>query len=363
MKKTKNTKRAKENSELLTQQDNIDTSDEKKVGEDRSEEDRSTPEEFSQELVKVKTSYVEEMLLDINKVSQKAFNTEVNIALYQDDPIKIAMERTGSNKEINTFVAINFDSDGMKEKGLSISGTEKLTQFDRIVLDAINSLFIEGHNAYITPQMILHVITGDMNRRITPNYAKEINNSLIKLLFTHIIIKANDEAIMYPQLKNFEYHDTIVPGKMIKAQLNGTEVTCVHIRDVPPLYLYASKKNQISKIDLSLIKLPFAKDAKENKEHMTLLHYLLRRIIALKSLSNHIKYNTIYQELQELGYASATKQKKLKIRKKVKEILDAWKGALFGDIELVDYVEEKDGQVPTGVIIKFIIKKKIVQIE
>ena len=40
------------------------------------------------------------MLLDINKVSQKAFNTDVNIALYQDAPIKIAMERKGSVREI-----------------------------------------------------------------------------------------------------------------------------------------------------------------------------------------------------------------------------------------------------------------------
>ncbi len=60
-----------------------------------------------------------DMLLDINKVSQKAFTPEMNIALYRDTPIKISMERKGSNKEINTFVVINFDSSGMIEKGLT----------------------------------------------------------------------------------------------------------------------------------------------------------------------------------------------------------------------------------------------------
>lgn len=228
-------------------------------------------------------------------------------------------------KEINTFVAINFDSNGMTEEGLSIRGTEKLNQFNRIILDAINSLLIEGHNAHITTTMIFHVITGDTDRRITTNYVQEINNSLTNLLFTHIIIKANEEATICPELKNFEYHDTIVPGKMVKAILNGAEVACIQIRDILPLYLYASKKKQISKINIDLIKLPFTKETKESKEHMTLLYYLLRRIVALKSISNHIKYETIYHEL---GHHTATKQKKLKIRKKAKEI---------GDIEVVDY--------------------------
>ena len=203
-----NDERTKDNPELLTQQDNIETTSKKTAGEDRHEEDRSTPEEITQELVNAKTSAISKMLLDLNKISQKAFDTNANIALYQDIPARLAMEKRGSSKEITTLVAINFDSDGMKEKGLTIRGTEKLTQFDKIVLDAINSLFIEGHNQFITTQMIFHVITGDQNRRITPNYAQEINNSLVKLLFTHIAIKANEEAIMYPGLKDFSYHDT-----------------------------------------------------------------------------------------------------------------------------------------------------------
>lgn len=345
-----------ENSELLTQKDNVEITSKKTSEEDKHEEDRSTPEEITQELVNVKTSAISKMLLDLNKISQKAFNSDVNIAFYQDILVKIAMERRGSNREINTLVAINFDSDGMTEKGLTISGTKKLTQFERIILDAVNSLVIEGHNQFITTQMIFHVITGDINRRITPNYAQEINNSLTKLLFSHITIKANEEAVMYPQLKDFEYHDTIIPGRMVKAILNGTEVACIQVDREPPLYLYAKYKNQISQIDLSLIKLPFARETKESKEHMTLLYYLLRRIIALKSISNRIKYETIYHEL---GYDSATKQKKLKIRKKVKEILDAWKGSLFGNIKLIDYKEEKSGQIPREIIIIFSICKCI----
>lgn len=337
-------------SALLAQQDLI--SENKDAS---NPEDSPTPEEVVKELVKVKTAALKKILIDLNKISQRAFDTDVNLSLYQDEPIKIAMERKGTNKEINTFVSINFDFGKMTEEGLRIIGTEKLTQFDKIVLDAVNSLYTEGHNEYITTQMVFHVITGDIDRRITPNYAKEINNSLIKLLFTHIVIKADEEAIMYPELKDFQYHDTIVLGKMVKAKLNGTEVGCIHVRAIPPLYLYASKKNQISRVDLNLIKLPFARETKETPEDMALLYYLLRRILALKSISNHIKYETIYHEL---GHSNATKQKKLKIRKRAKEILDAWKGSFFGETEIVDYKEDKDGQIPEGITIKFKLHKE-----
>ena len=331
--------------ELVTQQEKVF-----KPNEAKADEDSSTPEEVVKELVSVKTAVLREILIDLNKISQKAFTPDVNLALYDDEPMKIAMERRNTGKQINTFVSMNFDFIKMTEEGLSILGTEKLTPFDKIVLDAINSLYIEGHNEYITTQMVFHVITGDSERRISPNYAEEINNSFIKLLFTRIVIKADEEAIMYPALKDFSYHDTIVPGKMVKAKLNGTEVACIRVRATPPLYLYASKKKQISKVDIRLIGLPFAKETKETQEDITLLHYLLKRVVALKSISNYIKYETIYSEL---GYSKATKQKKLKIRKRIKEILDSWKGSFFGDIEIIDFNELKDGQVPKEIVIKF----------
>lgn len=64
---------------------------------------------------------------------------------------------------------------------------------------------------------------------------------------------------MYPALKDFSYHDTIVPGK---------------------------------------------------KEDITLLHYLLKRVVVLRSISHHIKYDTLYQDL---GYYNALPKKKFKI--------------------------------------------------
>lgn len=81
-----------------------------------------------------------------------------------------------------------------------------------------------------------------------------------------------------------------------------------------------------------------------------LLYYLLRRIIALKSLQNKIKYETLYHEF---GYDNAPRKNKFDLRKRAKAILDSWKGVIFGDIQLIDYTEEKDGKTPYEIILRY----------
>ena len=304
----------------------------------------------------VRTFQSDNILLDVNKITQLAFNETTNINFYTDEPIKIAMEHKGSKKQINTFVTITFDADGMKEKGLSIFGPEKLNPFDRIVLDAINTLFIEGKNRYMTLNMIYHVITGSEDKTISPQYAKEINNSITKMMFTHIVIKADEEAIMYKKLKDFFYDSPILPAERMTSILNGNEVACIHLLANPPLYVYANNKNQIARVNIELMKLPFAKEKRETKNYLILAFYLLRRIIALGRTSNFIRYATLYHDL---GYENESKQNKLTIRKRVKEILNAWTNATFGRTKITGYEEIKQSGIPYEIIIHFEFHKEL----
>lgn len=303
----------------------------------------------------IKTLKADTILIDVNKISYLAFNPEKNIDLYRDEPIKIAMEHKGSKQQINAFVAINFDAEGMKEKGLSIFGPEKLAPFDRIVLDAINTLFVEGRNRYITLNMIYHVITGSDEKVITPKYAREINNSITKMMFTHIVIKADEEYVMYKGLKDFYYDSAILPAERVTAILNGNEVACIHIERNPPLYVYANNKNQIARIDMNLMKLPFENEKRETQNYMTLVFYLLRRIIALPRANNSILYETLYHDL---GYENESRKYKLDIRKKVREILTSWKNAIFGRTKITGFEEKKKNGVPYEVVIYYEIHKK-----
>ena len=118
--------------------------------------------------------------------------------------------------------------------------------------------------------------------------------------------------------------------------------------------MYANMKNHISRISMNLIALPFSKTGKENKDQLLLLHYLLSRIVSLKTLSSKINYNTLYHDLH---CEKSTALQKFYIRKQVKKILDAWKKQQFGDILFIDYEEIKKSGVHSEIIFNFEIIK------
>ena len=55
----------------------------------KADGDDSTPEEIVKELVSVKTAVLREILIDLNKSHTKDFSPEVNLALYDDEPMKL----------------------------------------------------------------------------------------------------------------------------------------------------------------------------------------------------------------------------------------------------------------------------------
>ena len=294
-------------------------------------------------MVNIRTISVDNMILEHDKITKVAFDNYKNFPLYEGMKA-LAMERKGSSNQINTFVSLE----------LKDEYTEKLTFFDKLVLEAITTLYIDGKNQYITNSMIFHVLVGDNNRQMSKNFAEDINASLIRLISTIVTIDASEEAQMYPKLKNFKYRSPIVPGVMVEAQLNGHIASCVEVLKIPPLFMYANMKNHISRISMNLIALPFSKAGKENKDQLLILHYLLRRIVSLKTLSSKINYDTLYHDLH--CEESSAKQK-FDLRKHAKKILEAWKNKQFDDILFIDYEEIKKSGVPSEIILQYEIIK------
>ena len=303
-------------------------------------------------MANIRTISVENMLLEHDKVTNVTFDNDKNSPLYNGMKA-LAMEKKGNSHQISTFVSLE----------LKDEYTEKLSLFDKLVLDAITTLYIDGKNQYMTSSMIFHVLVGDNNRRMSENFAADINSSIIRLISTIITIDASEEAQMYPQLKNFKYRAPIVPGVMAEAQLNGCIVSCVKVLETPPLFSYANMKNHISRISVDLIALPFSqKGRRGNKERLLLLHYLLRRIISLKSLSSKISYDTLYHELKidDEEDPNRMRDRKFDLRQHTKKILDAWKNQQFGDILFTDYTEVKRSGIPCEIILNFKNIKNIV---
>ena len=99
----------------------------------------------------------------------------------------------------------------------------------------------------------------------------------------------------------------------------------IHVLRVPVLYEYADTKNQIYRVNITLLNPPINK----NEETIILQGYLLRRIRAMKSnskLKKKILYETIFKQLDikitSESDSSVLRHKHKKIRDSVKKILD-----------------------------------------
>ena len=308
----------------------------------------TTPEIITE--ISIKTSRVEKIVMEISRVGGVTFDKNKNEKLYASKPVKIGTEKKGSRKEINALVALNFDEQKMSEDGITVRIGAQLTRFDKIIQDIITTLYVEGRNEYITPAMIFNVLTGNANRTMPPNFAKFIDESITRLMYTRISIEAPEEAIMYKKLTNFKYVGYLIPAEKVSAKLNGTVVSCIHLFRTPPLYDYADQKNQIGRLDINVLSKPFQNGKREEIIDATIVFYLIRRIIAMNSISNRTLYETIYEEI---GYENASKQLKLKLRKKIKEILSSWENTEFGNIRITGYTEVKKRGVPYGIDILY----------
>jgi hypothetical protein len=291
-------------------------------------------------LTNVMTRYPESFLSPIDRLSNKAFNGE----LPEKKMVPLAMERKGSKKQITTLVCIDFEE---LDNAVQIKGKKELTAYDRMVHDAITTLYVDGGNEYITPQMIYQTMTGKPNAYLNPKQAEEISESLTKCMYTKVTINADEEAKAYG-FDTFRYEGSLISGERVTATLNGNVLECLHIFREPVLYEYANKKNQIGRFDIKLLDSPINK----NKEILTLQGYLSRRILSMKgssNLSKTIVYDTVYKHLKvEAASAGALRVKKGKVRQQVKTILDYWKAEGF----ISGYVENTQKQEKYSVTVE-----------
>ena len=279
----------------------------------------------------------------IDKVSNLSFDGEGT--LYNENGKNVRISGRKSKKEILSFVRLDYS-----DNAIQISGKKELTQYDKEVHDALVTLYIDGGNEYITPQMIYRAITGNPKTTLPPKQQEAISNSLNKLMYSRLIINASKEECKAYGFDKFTYEGTVIQGEKATAKVNGVIVEVYHLLREPALYTHADLIKQISRLDIKLLNSPVNK----NEENITLQGYLLRHINGIKrsKLSPTILYESIYKQLGIQAQASsdgALRKKKLKVRNTVKKILDYLKAHDF----IKNYTENSDGQKVTGITISY----------
>lgn len=289
----------------------------------------------------IKTKAPRQRITLIDKVSDKSFDGEGT--LYDENGVNVTLGRSKSGKDIVSLVRLDYSYNAIQ-----ISGKKELTQYDREVHDALVTLYIDGGNEYITPQMIYKAMTGNSEAKLAPKQQEAISNSLNKLMYSRLIINASKEECKAYGFAKFTYEGTVIQGEKATAKVNGVIVEVYHLLREPALYAHADLINQICRLDIKLLNSPVSK----NEENITLQGYLLRRINGIKSgkLSTTILYDTIYKQLNiQASSDGALRKKKLKVRNTVKKILDYLKALDF----IKNYAENSHGQEVTGITISY----------
>ena len=232
--------------------------------------------------------------------------------------IAVDVSSRKSKEPIKVLLSVDFD-----DAAIQVVGRRALTAYDREVHDALLTLFVDGKNEYITPQMIYQAMTGNAEAKLNPKQQEIISDSLNKLMYGRLQIDASKEAKAYGY-DSFKYEGPVINAEKVTATLNGTVVEVIHVLKQPALYTYASKKDQIGRLDIRLLNSPVNK----NEETITLQGYLYRRILSMKgsSLRNTIVYDTVYKQLDISAKSDgALRKKKHKVRETAKKILSYWK--------------------------------------
>ena len=298
---------------------------EKIYGNEKQENIADTAKEMEREIVRVKrTFYPSQFIMPITKVNNKLFEG----SLTSDAVSLVATEKNGSKKELTVKVAIDFDN----LEGVRFS--RELEPFDRIVHDAVVSLYESGNKCF-SLLMVYRAMTANPKAKLTQKQFKEISQSLNKLSSVRIEIDATDEAKAY-RMDKVIFKGNLLYTKSVYVEHKGKVEEWFELLDRPILLEYAERKNQIDRVDIRML----ATDTNKNKETLILQDYLLRRIRMMKrsSISRNIRYDAIYKQFGiELLEGTEARKKKAKIRETTKKILDFWKSS--GEIK--SYEENK----------------------
>lgn len=259
--------------------------------------------------------------LPLDKVNSTIWN------LLKEDTagqIAIAMERSGSTREINTLYAINFE-----ELGEDIKISKRLTAFDKRVYIAISALFNAGNNVITLTQ--IHYAMGN-TKRPSKDQLEKINNAVTKMMKAQIMVNNSEEASVY-NYDRFIYDGALLPLERGTAIVNGQLAdAAIHIFREPPMVSFAKQRKQITTVAIKLLQSPISK----TEGNLQLEDYLLERIArASKGKQPHkILYKTLYEKAE-----INTDKQKQRASKKITTYLDHYKSCGL----ITKYALGKDG--------------------
>lgn len=286
------------------------------------------------------TNYPKQLIYTTDAVTQKIFSGELVSKTLA--PVRVSPKK--SEEPINTVVMIDYEH----LEGVSFSRQKAFTPFDREVLNAVTTLYVEGNNEYITAEAIYKIMTGDTKARLQPVMREKIVESMAILGRTFVKIDATREALEFYNVDRMEFEESALIIRKATVERGKERVDAYQILGAPILYKYASGKKQIGRAPAKLLK----SSLKTSEEIIILKGYLLRRVEQMKNsarTSRNIRYATIFESLGTFEGLTdqQVKDKRKKLYKSIATILDEWKA----DGYITDYSVNKNNNAYESITI------------
>jgi hypothetical protein len=250
----------------------------------------------------------------ISKLSNELANNFIN-----NGDIELAVAKIGTPDEVCTMNSLTYEDE---DENIKITGRREFTLEDRLVHDAVCSLWVKG-NRVITPAQVYRNMNGlSPTEPVNKLEIDKVDESMDKSRFTRLRVDYTEQAKLY----GLDVDSAIIDSNLLSADViikksGGYEVKSYKIKDKPPLYAYNEITGQLISIPTKLLNISKLDNTKETN---VIKMYLLQRIEVMKSghsKTNKIKYETMFEELNIK--ASATKKKR--IREKIEIMLKDWK--------------------------------------
>ena len=225
--------------------------------------------------------------------------------------------------------------------------SQEPTQFDNAVFRAVCSLYRNG-TLQFTGGTIWKTMKGDPNAEPSADTLAAINESLTRLTSIAIEIDTQNVGDAYGFVRWVRNRRVVEGGSDIftfRNQHGTVEAAVYTVSEEPTLLTYADQLNQIERYPLEVLNTPINK----TPEIIVLQNTLIDRIEAIPNLSNHIKYDTLFEAVGiSAKTPGALRKKKATLRKQVRKMLEHWAAVGF----IGSWEEEKQGKTITAIVIQ-----------
>ncbi len=284
--------------------------------------------------------YQKEMPEEIKKNRSKLMDNVLNIDLIEGVHLENEENSELSTLPVKTKVLMSYDG----YQGVEMQSSEKLTNFDREVMDAISTL--APHMKVMSASDIFRVITGKQNEKfVTPQQRERIDQAMERCGRCMVEIDVTKQylekfASQKEATKEIKFSGRLISyTKLTHRGTNRGVSTFYKILDMPPIFQLAESIGKVSMFPFYLLNTPAAK----TESNIVVQSFLLRTIDEMKKNiypSPHIKWDEIYR-VAEIDIT--VRQYKQKVRESVVKILDYW--VEVGFIESYSYTTRGEKEV------------------